>query len=108
MQLSIKKIKELRTLRAWTQSQLAEIANLSLRTVQRIEKAGHASPESTKSICAAFDIKVDDILHRQDSNLSIANSPSFFNRHKITKKDVQISAWVAIVGFIFSFTWNLL
>ena len=43
MQLSVEKLKQLRDLRAWTQSHLAEVSGLSLITIQRIEKTGVAS-----------------------------------------------------------------
>ena len=47
--------------RVWSQQHLADAANLSLRTVQRIEKTGNASPESIKAIAAAFNLKPQDI-----------------------------------------------
>ncbi|WP_244898527.1 helix-turn-helix transcriptional regulator, partial [Pseudoalteromonas ulvae] len=56
MQLNVKKLKQLRESKAWSQSQLADVAGISLRTVQRIEKSGVASPESVMSICSAYDI----------------------------------------------------
>lgn len=50
MQLNIQKLKQLRESKAWSQSQLADVAGISLRTVQRIEKSGIALPESVMSI----------------------------------------------------------
>ncbi|OUL56622.1 helix-turn-helix transcriptional regulator, partial [Pseudoalteromonas ulvae] len=62
MQLNVKKLKQLRESKAWSQSQLADVAGISLRTVQRIEKSGVASPESVMSICSAYDIQTSDII----------------------------------------------
>ena len=62
MQLSIEKLKHQRELRAWTQSHLAEVSDISLRTIQRIEKSGVASQDSAQSICAAFEINIEDLL----------------------------------------------
>lgn len=62
MQLSVEKIKQQRDLRAWTKSHLAEVANISLRTIQRIEKTGIASQESAQAICSALEIKVEYLL----------------------------------------------
>ena len=36
MQLSTEKLKQLREHRAWSQSHLADVAGVSLRTVQRV------------------------------------------------------------------------
>jgi len=38
MELNKDKLKHLRESKAWSQSHLAEVAGLSLRTIQRIEK----------------------------------------------------------------------
>jgi len=54
------KLKELRESRAWSQEQLAAIANLSVRTIQRIENSEPASFETLKSLAAAFDLNVAD------------------------------------------------
>ena len=50
-------VKELREKRAWSQEQLAGIAGISLRTVQRIESGKPASFESLKTIASAFDFE---------------------------------------------------
>ncbi len=43
-------IKSERHRRAWSQDHLAEVAGLSLRTIQRVEKTGTASYESAQSL----------------------------------------------------------
>lgn len=53
-----KYIKNARKQRGWPQGQLADVAGLNLRTIQRIEKDGVASLESQKAIAAALDIDV--------------------------------------------------
>lgn len=52
------KIKALRQERAWSQAQLAEIASLSIRTVQRVELNGRCSQETLLSLASAFEINV--------------------------------------------------
>lgn len=49
-------LKKLRYKRKWSQEQLAEIAGLSVRTVQRIEAGGKASLESLKSLAAVLEV----------------------------------------------------
>ena len=56
MKIDIEFIKQARTDKNWTQQQLADICNLSLRTIQRIEKTGIASHESVASLSSAFEI----------------------------------------------------
>jgi transcriptional regulator with XRE-family HTH domain len=61
MKINSTTVKRLRTERAWSQDQLAEIASLSLRTIQRVEADGSASAETRMAIAAAFGIDVRDL-----------------------------------------------
>ncbi len=61
MQLNKETLRREREKRAWSQSHLAEVAGLSLRTVQRIERTGSASLDSAKAIASAFDKQVDQM-----------------------------------------------
>ncbi len=67
MQLNVTKVKDLRQSKGWTQQQLADVASLSLRTVQRIENQGVASNESVNALCAVFEVKRVDILTPEES-----------------------------------------
>ena len=55
------KIKQLRKERAWSQAQLADVASLSIRTIQRAEKLGSCSYETLLAIASAFDIDVREL-----------------------------------------------
>jgi len=77
------KIKELRLERAWSQAQLAVVASLSLRTVQRVELNGKCSKESLLSLASAFDIDVrelTDLVPYTGNTISIFgyNLPTFW------------------------------
>ncbi|MCF2948545.1 helix-turn-helix domain-containing protein [Paraglaciecola aquimarina] len=61
MEINNQIIKQLRIDRNWTQQHLADACDISLRTVQRIEKFGNASTESVMSLCAVFEINKQDI-----------------------------------------------
>lgn len=54
-------VKKQRKERAWTQSQLAEVADVDLRTIQRIEKDGAASAETMMAIAGAFKMDVKQL-----------------------------------------------
>lgn len=54
-------VRQYREKLAWTQEALATAAQISSRTVQRIEDGGPASPESLRSIADAFNVSLDDL-----------------------------------------------
>ena len=54
-------VRKEREKRAWPQRQLAEAANVNLRTIQRLEKDGSASFESLMAVAGAFDIDVKEL-----------------------------------------------
>jgi len=58
MQIDSNRVKSERERRAWSQEHLAAAAGLSLRTVQRVENAGSASPETLRALAAVFETDV--------------------------------------------------
>lgn len=56
------RIRTLRIQRGWTQEQLAEIAGISSRTVQRAETANCASFDTVRAIAGAFETDFDQLL----------------------------------------------
>lgn len=56
VKLNNNKIQELRSLRCWSQDELASAAGLSVRTIQRVEKSGAASLETTKALASVFSV----------------------------------------------------
>jgi transcriptional regulator with XRE-family HTH domain len=69
-----KKVKELRLERGWSQDQLAELADITTRTVQRVEKDQTRDGETLKAIAAAFDVSVKDLA--TDYWVAEAQSPT--------------------------------
>lgn len=53
-----KRVRKEREERAWPQRQLADAANVSPRTIQRLERDGSASFETLMAVAGAFDIDV--------------------------------------------------
>ncbi len=62
MVVSSEKVREARLARGWTQQQLAEIANLSLRTVQRVENLSVASHETVSALSAVLEIPRAELI----------------------------------------------
>jgi DNA-binding XRE family transcriptional regulator len=46
----------------WTQQTLAESCDISLRTIQRVERYGKASNETLMSLCAVFEIEQNILI----------------------------------------------
>ncbi|WP_083330435.1 MULTISPECIES: helix-turn-helix domain-containing protein [Pseudoalteromonas] len=103
MQLNVQKLKQLRESKAWSQSQLADVAGISLRTVQRIEKSGIASPESVMSICSAYDIQTNDLIKKEEPSVDMP--PTFLNvvRYKIDNMNIKATLVSFSVAFIIAF-----
>lgn len=77
MLINKQKVRELRNERGWTQSHLAELCDVSLRTIQRIESNGNSSSESLMAISAIFEIDktllIDSAQLNHDQPSSVAN-----------------------------------
>lgn len=63
---SINRFKALRLARAWSQEQLAELAGLSTRTVQRIENGERPGLETLSALAAVFEVSVSDLTDPQN------------------------------------------
>ena len=61
MEINAQKIKNLRTERSWTQQHLADTCDISLRTVQRVERYGNASNETLMSMASVFEVKQSEL-----------------------------------------------
>ena len=111
MKLDVDTLKQLRDSRAWSQSHLAEVADISLRTIQRIEKTGVASQESVKSICAAYGITVADIIDNSGESSSgmSQQSSSLFNMNgfKLSSATIKLTLLSFSVAFVIAFALNM-
>jgi transcriptional regulator with XRE-family HTH domain len=74
MMINAELVRDQRLTRGWTQQQLAEIADLSLRTVQRIENQGVASNESVSSLSAVLEVSREDLLVQADAGTAQSQS----------------------------------
>jgi transcriptional regulator with XRE-family HTH domain len=62
MEIDAALVKNTRIDKGWTQQQLADIADVSLRTIQRIESTGSASNESISALCSSFEIERESLF----------------------------------------------
>lgn len=63
--------KELRELHGWSQEALAETANVSLRTIQRIERGKPMSVETLAAVSRAFELERRVLLNAATMNALI-------------------------------------
>lgn len=75
MLIDPQKIKSSRSARGWTQQQLAEIAGLSLRTIQRMENQGQASHESCNALCAVLELQREQLLLASNPTVPASRGP---------------------------------
>ncbi|QZO11709.1 helix-turn-helix transcriptional regulator [Pseudoalteromonas piscicida] len=87
MQINKQLIKLKRVERAWSQSELAQVSGLSLRTIQRIEKSGAASLESIKALAAVYEVNVMEIQLKPESKGT-----------KFTRKAAAFFAGIAVMA----------
>ena len=60
VKLNKNRIQKLRASKCWSQDELASASGLSVRTIQRVEKTGTASLETTKALSAVFNVPPDE------------------------------------------------
>ena len=75
MQIDSSKVRAERERRAWSQEQLAEVAGVSLRTVQRVETSGSAAFETAKALAAVFEVEVASLRSQPE----VVSSPQRFS-----------------------------
>jgi transcriptional regulator with XRE-family HTH domain len=108
-------IKELRTSRAWSQAQLADIASVHIRTIQRLETSGQCSHETLLAVAAAFDIDVRELVVLTKQNILFKNYSadeglafSFLNRtfrmHRLTSRKITLLSIILMSPALFFIT----
>ncbi len=63
MNINAKLVKELRTEKGWSQQHLADVCDISLRTIQRAEKTATASAETISALSSAFEIEREQLTN---------------------------------------------
>ena len=74
---------QLRKMKNLTQEHLAELAEVNVRTIQRLEKTGAYSQETLRAVAEAFDVDCQHIL-------AIANMPTGEQSAEIEKKYLRV------------------
>ena len=77
-------IRKLRVERAWSQEQLAEMAGLSVRTVQRAENGAPSGLETLKSLAAVFEVNLDTLRGEEPGTHTNQTEDTTMQEHTLT------------------------
>ena len=96
------RIKTLRLAKAWSQEQLADIASVSVRTVQRIENGEQASLETLAAIASAFGVNVTDLYVGQAAPAEQEQAKAIDEQLAKIRKRVELEAkfYRSLIGFV--------
>lgn len=72
MDINAAEVKNYRCRLGWTQQILADSCDLSLRTIQRVERYGTASRETLMSLCAVFEIEQEVLIVQENSSTELS------------------------------------
>ena len=98
-------IRKLRLEKGWSQEQLAEICDLSVRTIQRIERGQKPSLESLKALASAFEIDVTDLSTEaamSNQSMSVKEEKVMLYVRDIKGFYTHLITYVVVVGCLFA------
>jgi transcriptional regulator with XRE-family HTH domain len=108
MLVDAKKVKLLRLEKNWTQQHLADVCDLSMRTIQRVEKDGVASNETVSAYAAIFELRSSDIIltpdefeHRSSESGGVPRSGTFLGVLFLGGITVGVGAGIGLALFLF-------
>lgn len=89
-------VKQLREDRLWSQEQLADIAGISARTIQRLENGATVSFETAKALSAAFGVPVSELTESVQDGLAAGCERAAAQEGD----DASLAFWIHLVTFI--------
>jgi XRE family transcriptional regulator, regulator of sulfur utilization len=100
-------VRKLRLKRGWTQSQLAEMADLTTRTIQRIEQGHRPSLESCKALASVFEVDLsliqpEDIEMDKDTELKLDEQLSLNYAKRVKEFYESLIAYFVCAAVFFS------
>ncbi|HGO4158946.1 TPA: helix-turn-helix domain-containing protein [Serratia marcescens] len=101
------RIRPLRLEKGWSQEQLATIAGLSTRTVQRIENGEQASLETLTAIAAALGVQVRDLNAQPQQTIEGTPDEQRLRRQVAAEgKLLSMAVRFAVIGvMLFAINW---
>ena len=96
-------VKQLRLQRAWSQEQLAELAGVSVRTIQRIENGDRPGLETLSALAAVFEVNVAEISgespagHEASLDLRIEEAKARVERESRFYRSLTVAGVVCVL-----------
>ncbi len=99
-------IRKLRQERGWSQEQLSELSDLSVRTIQRIEGGQKPSMETLRALAAAFDTDVASLTTQASDTTSnalrsVAEDEAIAHVRNIRHFYKHLITYLVVIGFLF-------
>jgi transcriptional regulator with XRE-family HTH domain len=82
-------VRKLRLRKGWSQDQLAEMADVSVRTIQRIERGHNPSLETAKALAAVFEVDVTTFISEHDTMNQIEYESTTTANEKIEPEEAE-------------------
>ena len=98
MNTDFEKIKRWREDRLWSQEQLAGIAGVSLRTVQRLETGESVSRDTLKALAAAFGVEANALAI--DARAQAARASALKTRQFVFSAWVHLATYIFVIGLL--------
>ena len=82
-------VRKLRLRKGWSQDQLAELADVSVRTIQRIERGHKPGLETAKALAAVFEVDVTTFISEHDTMNQIEHESTTTSNEKIEPEEAE-------------------
>lgn len=101
MHINAEIIKLHRQKQCWSQLQLAEMAGISMRTLQRVEAQSTASLETIKSIASVLEINAEELLQQEGATeVTQAEAEQVETDSALKRKRTQLIVGVVLVCIV--------
>lgn len=82
-------VKKLRLQRGWSQEQLAELTDLSIRTIQRVERGQSPSLETARSLATIFEVNLT-VFKSGESSMKVNNKETRLESKKTNDENTTL------------------
>jgi transcriptional regulator with XRE-family HTH domain len=82
-------VRKLRLRKGWSQDQLAELADVSVRTIQRIERGHKPSLETAKALAAVFEVDVASFITEHHTMTRIEHESTTTTNEQIEPEEAD-------------------
>lgn len=95
-------VRKLRLQRGWSQSQLAEMAGVTSRTVQRVEQGQRPSLETSKALAAVFEVDLS-IIQPEESDMNEENPQTIQSASALKADEKEAMLYVKRIKEFYEF-----